>query len=241
MKTRSETTLFLIESLDGKISTGSTDNLDVDKDFKRIHGVKEGLHQYYDLEKQTDPFSLNSGRVMAKIGVNDRLDEPKKMGCSFIILDTNHLTENGITYLAKWVKTLYLVTTNKEHPVYNRKNTFENIEIIEYTGEIDLEDLLTVMYNKYGAERVTLQSRGTLNAQWLRKGLVDHVSIVIAPCLIGGKGTQSLVGGVSLQTEKDLNNIRVLKLVKCDVLENSYIHAVYDVIKDTIIDQKDSL
>ena len=40
---RPETTLFMIESLDGKISTGDNDELDVDKDFKRIVGVKEGL------------------------------------------------------------------------------------------------------------------------------------------------------------------------------------------------------
>ena len=61
-----------IESLDGKISSGSSDNLDADKDFCKIDGVKEGLHQYYELEQETDVFSLNTGRVMAKIGVNDR-------------------------------------------------------------------------------------------------------------------------------------------------------------------------
>ena len=65
------TTLFMLESLDGKISSGSSDNLDVDKDFCRIDGVKEGLHQYYELEEETDTFSLNTGRVMAKIGGKD--------------------------------------------------------------------------------------------------------------------------------------------------------------------------
>ena len=39
------TTLFMLESLDGKISTGNNDSLDVDKDFPCIDGVKEGLHQ----------------------------------------------------------------------------------------------------------------------------------------------------------------------------------------------------
>ena len=42
------TTLFMLESLDGKISSGSSDVLDADKDFCRIDGVKEGLHQYYE-------------------------------------------------------------------------------------------------------------------------------------------------------------------------------------------------
>ena len=35
------TTLFMLMSVDGKISTGSTDALDVDQDFPHIEGVKE--------------------------------------------------------------------------------------------------------------------------------------------------------------------------------------------------------
>lgn len=64
------TTLFMLISVDGKIGTGASDNLDVDKDFPKITGVKEGLHQYYEIEQTTDLWSLNSGRTQAKIGVN---------------------------------------------------------------------------------------------------------------------------------------------------------------------------
>ena len=73
LKKRPITTLFMLESLDGKISSGSTDNLDADKDFPQIEGVKEGLHQYYEIEQITDFYSLNTERVMAKIGVNDKI------------------------------------------------------------------------------------------------------------------------------------------------------------------------
>ena len=48
------TTLFMLMSLDGKISPGASDELDVDKDFPRIDGLKEGLHQYYEIEQTTD-------------------------------------------------------------------------------------------------------------------------------------------------------------------------------------------
>ncbi|MGD0920073.1 MAG: hypothetical protein ABSB22_26855 [Thermodesulfobacteriota bacterium] len=63
--TRPFTTLFLLVSVDGKITSGDTDELDPDRDWKRIAGVREGLNQYFELEQQTDQFSLNSGRVMA--------------------------------------------------------------------------------------------------------------------------------------------------------------------------------
>ena len=52
------TTLFMLMSVDGKISTGDNDNMDVDVDFPNIDGVREGLQQYYDIEAQTDLFSF---------------------------------------------------------------------------------------------------------------------------------------------------------------------------------------
>jgi 2,5-diamino-6-(ribosylamino)-4(3H)-pyrimidinone 5'-phosphate reductase len=236
MSDRAETTLFLIESLDGKISPGDSDQLDVDKDFPKIVGVREGLHQYYEIEQLTDPFSLNTGRVMAKIGVNTRTQEPQKISASFIIIDNKpHLTQQGVEYLAKWVKVLYLVTTNKNHPAYSLKEQYSNVVIIEYESQVDLADVLTVMKSLHGADRITLQSGGTLNSEWMRLGLVDHVSIVVAPCVVGGKNTSTLVDGESLHTPAELSKIKALRLVKCEALSNSYVHLQYDVINETKI------
>ena len=92
------------------------------------------------------------------------------------------------------------------------------------------------MKEQYHAEKITIQSGGTLNSAWIREGLIDKVSIVIAPCLIGGKDTQSLLGGESLHTEADLKKIKTLKLIKCDVLENSYLHVQYNVVNETKIE-----
>lgn len=54
------TTLFMLMSVDGKISTGAVDELDVDREFPRINGMKEGVYQYYEIEKTTDLWSFNS-------------------------------------------------------------------------------------------------------------------------------------------------------------------------------------
>ena len=54
------TTLFMLMSVDGKISTGAVDELAVDREFPRINGMKEGVYQYYEIEKTTDLWSLNS-------------------------------------------------------------------------------------------------------------------------------------------------------------------------------------
>jgi 2,5-diamino-6-(ribosylamino)-4(3H)-pyrimidinone 5'-phosphate reductase len=84
MKKRPVTTLFMLSSVDGKISTGASETLDVDSDYTKIDGVKEGLHQYYEIEQTTDLWSLNSGRVQDKIGVNEKA-MPEKTSVSFVM------------------------------------------------------------------------------------------------------------------------------------------------------------
>lgn len=225
------TTLFMLESLDGKINSGNSDALDADKDWCQIDGVKEGLHQYYDIEQTTDLFSLNTGRVMAKIGINERKEKPNKSPCSFIIIDNKpHLNENGIDYLCKWVNTLYLVTTNKNHVAYKLKEKYQNLTILEY-DKLDLKLLLEDLKEKYNVDYLTIQSGGNLNGLFLRKNLIDYVNIVIAPLLVGGKDTSTLIDGDSITTTMELNQLRALELLECNKLDDSYIQLKYRVIK----------
>lgn len=224
------TTLFMLESLDGKISSGNSDNLDADKDFCRIDGVKEGLHQYYELEQKTDYFSLNTGRVMAKIGVNNKKEYHEKLDVvTFVIIDNKpHLNKNGIDYLCHWVGKLLLVTTNKNHVAYSLKEEYDNLEILFY-DTLDLERLLEDLYIKYNADKLTIQSGGTLNGLFVRKKLIDFVNIVIAPIIVGGKDVATLVDGESIKDENELNKLMPLELLECNKLDNSYIQLKYKV------------
>lgn len=225
------TTLFMLESLDGKISSGNNDNLDADKDWCQINGVKEGIHQYYEIETTTDFYSLNTGRVMAKIGVNERTEYHDKVDCRFIIIDNKpHLNEKGIDYICHWVDKLILVTTNKDHIAYSLQEKYNNLDILFYDS-LDLNKLLIDMRKKYDAEAITIQSGGTLNGKFLRDNLIDYVNIVIAPLLVGGKDTSTLIDGESIISSKELSKLKALKLIECKQLDNSYIQLKYEVIK----------
>ena len=226
------TTLFMLESLDGKISSGSSDNLDADKDFCKIDGVKEGLHQYYELEQETDVFSLNTGRVMAKIGVNDRKEYHEKIDVvTFVIIDNKpHLNENGIDYLCHWVGKLLLVTTSKNHIAYSLKDKYDKLEILYYET-LDLTQLLEDLYSKYNAENLTIQSGGTLNGLFVRNKLIDFVNIVIAPIIVGGKDVATLVDGESITDKSELSKLMPLKLLECNKLKDSYIQLKYEVLE----------
>lgn len=220
------TTLFMLSSVDGKISTGSTDELDFDKDIPNIVGVKEGLQQYYDIEQTTDLWSLNSGKVQAKIGVNEK-EIPTKTPVSFVIIDNKHLKSQGIRYFCAKSNHFVLVTTNKNHPAFNIKA--DNLHII-YQQELNLSAMLEILKKDFGCDKLTIQSGGTLNGLFLRQKLLDHVDIVVAPFLVGGKDTPTLIDGDSIQQMQQLAELGILELEDVTTLKNSYVRLRYKVI-----------
>lgn len=220
----------MLMSVDGKISTGDLDIMDVDKDFPKIIGLKEGLKQYYDLEQETDLFSLNTGRVFAKIGFNERTDEPVKIPVTFVVIDNQpHLTKQGVSYLAKKAKDIILVTTNENHPIFSMQKDFSNLHPILYTEGVDFADLFRKLKEEYKADRLTIQSGGTLNAALVREGLIDRILLVVAPALIGGDKTSTLMDGDSLHNPDELFKIKTLDLVQAKPLEDSYLLLEYRV------------
>jgi len=220
------TTLFMLVSVDGKISTGATDVLDVDQDYACMDGVKEGLHQYYEIEQTTDLWSLNTGRVQAKLGVNEK-EMPPKTPVSFVLIDNSHLNEHGVRFFCELSKQFVLITTNPDHPAFRVKA--ENLGII-LQEELCLEKALVKLKEEYGCDRITIQSGGTVNGLFLREKLFDYVDIVVAPVLVGGKTTSTLIDGESITTREELDKLGVLKLIDCEKLEDSYVRLRYEVI-----------
>lgn len=223
------TTLFMLSSLDWKISTWTWSSLDIDKDFPKIKWVNEWLYQYYALEQKTDLFSLNSGKTLKKIWMNKKqvLAQTK---VSFIVIDSKpYLTKTWVVNMLTKSKKLYIVTTNKNHPAY--QYLWEpNLEIIEYEKEINFENLFKKLKSIYKIKKLTIQTWGTLNSIFLRKGLIDNISIIVAPVLIWWEKTPTLIGGETIKTIEDLVYLKALKLINIDKLKHSYIHLKYKVI-----------
>ena len=224
--TRPVTTLFMLSSLDGRISTGDNDSLDFDSDFPNIKGLCEGLHQYYKIEQTTDLWSLNSGRVQQKMGVNEK-PYPEKSPVSFVLIDNSHLNEHGVRYFCALSDTFVLVTENKEHPAYSVNE--DNLHII-CMEKLDFSKMLCILKEGYSCNCLTIQSGGTLNSVFLREKLIDFVDIVIAPTIVGGKNVSSVCDGEAIHSIDELCRLSVLELLECSPLENSYVRLRYKVI-----------
>ena len=220
------TTLFMLMSVDGKISTGASDEMDVDRDFPGIPGLKEGLHQYYEIEQTTDLWSFNTGRVQEKMGANTK-ELPAKTPVSFVLLDNHHLNEHGVRYFCARSQQIVLVTSNRDHPAFGVDD--DNLRIL-FQEKVSLADALKQLKERFGCERLTVQSGGTVNGLFLREKLFDYVDIVVAPVLIGGKETATLIDGRSLQAQDELSKLGVMRLIEVIPLQDSYIRLRYQVI-----------
>lgn len=227
MQMKPITTLFMLMSVDGKISTGCSDYLDFDADLPLISGVSEGLNQYYEIEKTTDLWSLNSGRVHAKLGVNEK-PMPTKTAVSFVLVDNNHLTEHGIRYFCAKSNKFVLITTNAKHPAFEVCS--ENMHII-LQDKLCMRNAFAELY-KMGCTSLTIQTGGTLNGLILREGLFDYVDIVVAPVLVGGRETSTLIDGESIADVNELNKLSALTLIDVSKLNDSYIRMRYKVINN---------
>ncbi len=213
-------------SADGKISPGVSNELDVDKAFPKIADVREGLHQYYGIAQTTDLWSLNSGRVQAKVGVNE-MPQPGKTPVSFAVIDNHHLTAQGVRYFCTLSNQFVLITSNASHPAFALET--DNLYIL-YQSSSCLKSALETLKSDYCCKKITLQTGGTLNGPLLREKLIDHVDLVVPPVLIDGRDTTALIDGQSLLSEGEPSQLGVLPLQDCAVLENSYLRLRYKVI-----------
>lgn len=221
------TTLFMLMSVDGKISTGSSDDRDFDSDLLLFNETSDGLQQYYNIEQTTDEWTLCTGKTQAKIGVNNSGFKYNKVGASIVVIDNNHLTEAGVRNLLGKYLEVVLFTTNRNHPARHVESSHLSMHVFL---ELSAEKILSTMSSEHGCNRITIQSGCYTNSEFVRAHLIDFVDIVVAPVIVGGVRTPSLVGGESFTTVDDLKDLAFLELDKCDVLNNNYVRLRYKVI-----------
>ena len=77
---------------------------------------------------------------------------------------------------------------------------------VEMCGEdhVDLTRLMQVLKTKYGVEKLMIEGGPTLNWHMLHHQLVDEIRLIHLPFIVGGADTPSLVGGMHIDSEKEM-------------------------------------
>lgn len=118
------------------------------------------------------------------------------------------------------------LATPPGHLAYLHEQQVEHI----VTGEdrVDLAAALAELKARYGLNRLRVDSGGILNGTLLRQGLVDEVSVVLTPALVGGTSPRSFFTAPDLASTE---GIIPLRLVHLEQLRDGAVWLRYEVVK----------
>ncbi len=93
---------------------------------------------------------------------------------------------------------------------------------------VDLRAALEELHTHYGVNLVRVDSGGVLNGVLLRAGLVDEVSVLINPSLVGGTTARSTFVAPDLTSAE---GVVALRLTYVEQLDESVVWLRYDIIR----------
>jgi 2,5-diamino-6-(ribosylamino)-4(3H)-pyrimidinone 5'-phosphate reductase len=98
--------------------------------------------------------------------------------------------------------------------------------IVAGDERVDLRAALEELNARYGIATVRVDSGGRLNGALLRAGLVDEVSVLIHPCLVGGTSPRSIFVAPDLTVPE---GTIPLKLIHLERLQDDILWLRYEV------------
>ncbi|MCT4396691.1 dihydrofolate reductase family protein [Periweissella beninensis] len=223
---RPYTTLFLLSSLDGKISSGNSSTFNARKEWYQIPEIAIGLQQFVDIKQTVDAWLFTTAKSLLSFNVNHLSYTPERTESSIAIIDNHQrLTRHGRKILANYYRRVVIFT---EHPNYPEDT--DNVTII-YQAALTLGKILAILQNTFSITNITIEAGGSINAALLKAHLIDRISIVLAPLIVGGQDTPTIADGESLTDLADIQTLIPLRLEGIHQLDNSFLQINYSVIK----------
>lgn len=117
-------------------------------------------------------------------------------------------------------------TTPQEHLDYLKKRHIDCI--IAGDDHVDMRAVLEDLNSRYCVKVVRVDSGGVLNSVLLRQGLVDEVSVLIYPSLVGGNAERTIFRDLKLASPGSTIPLRLTHMAK---VKGDAVWLRYDVIK----------
>lgn len=120
------------------------------------------------------------------------------------------------------------ITTDKAPGDRVRKMESAGVKVItvdkDANGRPALEPSLRAL-SEFGIKSVMVEGGGEVNFSFLNSGLVDKVSVFIAPKIFGGRGSVSFVGGEGFENVEGCVNLKDISIerIGSDLLVEGYI------------------
>jgi len=114
-------------------------------------------------------------------------------------------------------------------PAYLHELAVQQVKtIVTGADRVDLRRALEELNERFDVKVVRVDSGGVLNGALLRAGLVDEVSVIFNPVLIGGTTPRSLFVAPDLDTPAGVIGLKLLQMEK---LHDDFVWLRYAVVK----------
>ena len=198
-------------TLDGKIETKMSKlKLSSKKDTVRVHKLRAKVDAIL-IGKNTLEIDNPTLSVRHTVGKN-----PTR-----IILDSHGTIKSSskILQTCDKIQTIIVTTNLISAANLSRLRKFP-IQIITCgNSSVNISKLLKILHNK-GIKKIIVEGGGTINWSFLKHGLVDELIITIAPYILGGSNSKTLVEGDGF---KNLLSATKLKLKKIQKINNELV------------------
>ena len=184
-------------TLDGKIATHTgSSNISGKEDLERVHEIR----------KDCDAIMVGIGTVLAddprltvhKIDANPE-DNPVR-----IVVDSKCRTPSDARITNDDAKTI-IAGANEYKEEFMASDTYKELKkrgvkfFFSGSNRVDLKSLMNYLHEE-GIEKLMLEGGATLNFSMIRSGLIDEISICVAPMVVGGANAKTFFDGDGFNT-----------------------------------------
>ena len=209
----------MVASIDGRIDCAMVEKISGD--------------EYYSTLEELDCPSLLEGRVTmehynaAKEPFVPIINKPVGKFCTFVAEESDAYRVSVDTWgRLRWKSNniegvpLICIVSEKASEEYLETLRQQDISWIAVGKDgIDLAKAMEVLYERFGVKRLGLLGGGHINGGFLEAGLIDEVSLLLAPGIDGRMGETSLFDGISDKGRMPVQlRLEQVKKLKNDVL-----------------------
>ena len=184
-------------TLDGKIATATgSSNISGKKDLERVHEIR----------KECDGIMVGIGTVMAddpRLTVH-KIDARPEDNPVRVVVDSRCRTPADARITNGDAKTI-IAGANEYKEEFMKSETYETLKKrgvkFFFSGDrrVDLKALMNYLHEE-GIEKLMLEGGATLNFSMIRLGLIDEISICVAPMVVfDGDGFNTMDESVKLE------------------------------------------
>ena len=184
-------------TLDGKIATATgSSNISGKRDLERVHEIR----------KECDGIIVGIGTVLAddpRLTVH-KIDAKPEDNPIRVVVDSKCKTPIDARITNDDAKTIIAVANEFKDDLKQSEKyeTFKNRGVkFFFSGDerVDLVALMSFLHEE-GIEKLMLEGGSTLNFSMIKAGLIDEISICVAPMIVGGANAKTFFDGDGFDT-----------------------------------------